>query len=308
MPPHSQPGCGIRLHRPVQARFRLSAMPSLPTSLPTLTSLPTAVAPVVSAVPAVQAPLPARPALPAWPLLDTRRNALFLDFDGTLADLAPQPEAVQIPPGLIPLLAQWSQAMSGALALVSGRRLADLDAFLAPLQLPAAAEHGAERRLASGQHQRVARPALQVVTRVAEALARQHAGLRVERKSATVALHYRHAPALESLCLTAMSEAVLRSPGLALLQGKYVLEAKPAGVDKGQAIAAFMAEPVFAGRQPVFVGDDATDEAGFAWVQSVGGAGMKVGPGPSVARYRCPDPSALRQWLGAAMGRLQAGP
>lgn len=239
------------------------------------------------------------------PRLNLQGSALFLDFDGTLADLAPQPEAVQVSGELIDLLGQLSQALGGALALVSGRRMADLDGYLAPLRLPAAAEHGAERRLASGQTARQAAPPLQHVARVAQALADQHAGLRVERKSSTVALHYRHAPALEALCLTALSAAVLRSPGLELLHGKCVLEAKPADVDKGRAIASFMAEAPFAGRQPLFVGDDTTDEAGFAWVQSAGGQGVKVGPGPSVARHRCADPMALREWLSASLATHQ---
>lgn len=245
---------------------------------------------------------------PHLPAVDLQRSALFLDFDGTLAELAPQPEAVHVPDELIALLAQLSTALGGALALVSGRRLADLDAFLAPLQLPAAAEHGAECRLASGIRHSGPRPPLSHVARVAQALADRHPGLRVERKSAAVALHYRHAPDLEALCVAALSEAVLRSPGLELLHGKCVLEAKPAGVDKGRAIAAFMAEPPFVGRQPLFAGDDTTDEAGFAWVQAAGGEGVKVGPGPSVARRRCPDPLALRDWLGASVAaRAPAG-
>ncbi len=245
----------------------------------------------------------------ALPPLDPQRSALFLDFDGTLAEIAPQPEAVQVPRELIALLQVLSHRLDGALALISGRRLADLDVFLAPLVLPAAAEHGAERRLASGLSRTVhhsvrhagPRPALTDVTRVAQALARQHAGLRVERKSASVALHYRQAPELEALCLATLLEVVRRSPGLELLRGKCVLEAKPSGVDKGRAIAAFMAEPPFAGRQPLFAGDDNTDEAGFAWVQSVGGEGVKVGAGPSIARHRCPDPLALREWLAASV-------
>jgi trehalose 6-phosphate phosphatase len=238
------------------------------------------------------------------PPIDPQRSALFLDFDGTLAEIAPQPEAVHVPRELIELLKALSHRLDGALALISGRRLADLDAFLAPLQLPSAAEHGAERRLASGLRHSGPTPPLGAVTQVAQALAAQHAGLRVERKSAAVALHYRHAPELEDLCLAVMTEAVLRSPGLELLHGKYVLEAKPAGVNKGRAIAAFMAEPPFAGRQPWFAGDDLTDEAGFAWVQAVGGEGVKVGPGPSVARHRCPDPLALRDWLDASVVTL----
>lgn len=238
------------------------------------------------------------------PPVDPQHSALFLDFDGTLAEIAPQPEAVHVPRELIELLEVLSCQLDGAVALISGRRLADLDAFLAPLQLPAAAEHGAERRLASGLCHAGPRPPLGHVARVAQALAEQHAGLRVERKSAAVALHYRHAPELEEVCLAAMSEAVLRSPGLELLHGKCVLEAKPAGVDKGRAIAAFMAEPPFVGRQPLFAGDDTTDEAGFAWVQAAGGEGVKVGPGPSVARHRCPDPLALRDWLGASVAAV----
>jgi trehalose 6-phosphate phosphatase len=235
------------------------------------------------------------------PSVDLRHSALFLDFDGTLAEIAPQPEAVHVPGELIELLKALICQMDGALALVSGRRLVELDAYLAPLQLPAAAEHGAERRLASGLRHSGPRPPLAHVARVAQALADQHAGLRLERKSAAIALHYRHAPELEDLCLAAMSEAVLTSPGLELLHGKCVLEAKPTGVNKGLAIAAFMTEPPFAGRQPVFAGDDTTDEAGFAWVQAAGGEGVKVGPGPSVARHRCPDPLALRDWLGASL-------
>ncbi len=260
--------------------------------------------PLVSAAPSSSLDMPTLLPGLGLPRLDARQSALFLDFDGTLAVIAPQPEAVQVPGSLVALLAQLSQALDGALALVSGRRLADLDAFLSPLQLPTAAEHGAERRLASGLRHNGPRPPLGDVTRVAQALAERHAGLRVERKSATVALHYRHAPELEALCLAEMAKAVLRSPGLELLHGKCVLEAKPAGVDKGRAIADFMAEPPFAGRQPLFAGDDSTDEAGFAWVQSVGGEGVKVGLGPSLAQHRCPDPLALRDWLQANASAL----
>lgn len=240
------------------------------------------------------------------PRIDARRSALFLDFDGTLAELAPQPEAVHVPDELIALLSQLHAALDGALAVVSGRRLSDLDTFLAPLHLPVAAEHGAELRLASGERHTGPRPPLGHVLRVAQALADQHAGLRMERKSAAVALHYRQAPELEALCVAAMAEAVLRSPGLELLHGKCVVEAKPAGVDKGRAIAAFMAEPPFACRLPMFAGDDTTDEAGFAWVQAAGGDGVKVGPGPSLAHHRCTDPLALRAWLAASLAACAA--
>ena len=224
-------------------------------------------------------------------------TALFLDFDGTLADLAAQPEAVRVADDLVALLRLLFSEHDGALAIVSGRSLSDLDQFLRPLELPSAAEHGAQRRLADGQLVSVAPPDLQHAIKVASALVTQHVGLRLEIKAAAVALHYRQAPELQSLCLQAMTEALVASTGVELLSGKYVFEIKPAGVSKGTAVAAFMREAPFAGRVPLFAGDDVTDEAGFAAVQSLGGAGIKVGDGATLAHYRCASPAALRQWL-----------
>ena len=235
--------------------------------------------------------------MPSLPALNPRDTALFLDFDGTLAELAARPGAVRVPVQLVPMLDHLREHWQGALALVTGRPLADLDALLAPLRLPAAAEHGAVWRGADGRQRSVPAPDLQAVTRVARALARQHAGLQVELKTAAVALHYRQAPALENLCLQHLSQAVMRTPDVELLRGKCVIEVKPLGVSKGSAIAAFMREPPFAGRTPWFAGDDVTDEAGFAWVQAAGGQCLKVGAGPSLARHRCANPQALRDWL-----------
>ena len=240
-------------------------------------------------------PLP--PQTPSLPAVTPGSTALFLDFDGTLADLAPQPEAVRVADDLVPLLRRLFIDLDRALAIVSGRRLSDLDEFLRPLELPSAAEHGAQRRLADGQVVSVAPPDLQHAIKAASALATQHPRLRVEIKNAAVALHYRHAPELQSLCLQVMTEAVAASTGVELLSGKYVFEIKPAGVSKGTAIAAFMRGAPFAGRVPIFAGDDVTDEAGFAAVQSLGGAGIKVGDGETLAHYRCASPAALRRWL-----------
>jgi trehalose 6-phosphate phosphatase len=235
--------------------------------------------------------------LPSPPAVSSRSTALFLDFDGTLADLAPQPEAVRVVDGLVPLLHLLHSHVGGALAIVSGRRLSDLDGFLEPLKLPSAAEHGAQRRLPDGQLIGIQPPDLRHAVKAANALAVLHAGLRVEIKNAAVALHYRHAPELEMLCRQIMTEAVAASTGVELLSGKFVFEIKPAGVSKGTAIAAFMRSPPFEGRVPLFAGDDVTDEAGFSAVQSLGGFGIKVGEGDTVARYRCPSPATLRQWL-----------
>jgi trehalose 6-phosphate phosphatase len=232
------------------------------------------------------------------------RTALFLDFDGTLTDLAPQPDAVQVTEELVPTLRQLQTQLNGALAIVSGRPLTELDGFLAPLQLPTAAEHGAQCRWPSGDVDRLASPDLCDVARLASALAAQHAGLHVEIKTAGVALHYRHAPALEAQCLQVMQQAISGRPGLELLRGKFVFEAKPTGVSKGTAIAAFMAQPSFASRLPLFAGDDVTDEAGFATVQRLGGQSIKIGEGATLAHYRCATPAAFRQWLQAASRHL----
>lgn len=227
-------------------------------------------------------------------------TALFLDFDGTLVELASQPEAVEVPADLAPTLAALSRQLNGALALVSGRGLLELDGFLAPFQLPAASEHGAQRRRADGRLFSAPAADLQQVIRAAEGLLQSHSGLKLERKNLAISLHYRHAPELENLCLQVLGKAVARSPGLDLMQGKLVLDVKPAGVNKGAAIAAFMTEVPFAGRVPLFAGDDVTDEAGFEQVLRMGGDTVKVGAGPTLARHRCASVAQLISWLRAA--------
>ena len=234
--------------------------------------------------------------------------ALFLDFDGTLVDIAPQPGAVVVPSSLVPTLAALQQFLGGAVAVVSGRPIREIDEFLAPLHLPAAGVHGAERRTATGAWERLPGQPLGEVESAARALADRHAGLLVEHKQSSLALHYRAAPHLEDECLAAMQEAVSRSPGLTLLRGKMVAEAKPATTSKGGAIEAFLREPPFAGRTPVFVGDDVTDEVGFSTVQGLGGLGVKVGEGPTVAWQRLPSPGDLRREFENAMARHATHP
>lgn len=227
--------------------------------------------------------------------------ALFLDFDGTVVDIAPQPEAVRVPQPLIGTLQWLHDYLGGAVAVISGRPIEQIDAFLHPLRLPIAGVHGAERRSADGDVSLLSTHSLDQVEAAARALASQHPGLRVEHKRGSLALHYRQVPELESLCVRAMEQAVQSSPGLTLLRGKMVVEAKPGGASKGGAIESFLREPPFAGRVPVFIGDDITDEVGFSTVQRLGGLGIKVGDGPSVAWRRLADPAALRQELEAAV-------
>ena len=243
----------------------------------------------------------AHPSLEHLPVI-TGRIALFLDFDGTLVDIAQQPELVSVPSDLVRILSQLSARLSGALAIVSGRSLSELDLFLKPLVLPVAAEHGAVQRLPGGLRVNAKPPDLQEISQVALALMVRHTRLRVEIKSASVALHYRQAPELEMLCLDAMEEAVKHTVGVELLKGKCVFEIKMTGVSKGMAINTFMTQTPFRGRTPVFAGDDTTDEAGFLAVQALGGQGIKVGEGISLADLRCPNPTSLREWLQGASG------
>jgi trehalose 6-phosphate phosphatase len=217
-----------------------------------------------------------------------------------LVDLAPQPEAVIVPSGLVPTLETLSKYLGGALALISGRPMEQIDAFLHPLHLPVAGVHGTERRGAAGDVTLLSTHPLERVERAALDLAARYPQLRVENKRGSLALHYRQAPELERICLQAMQSAVEQSPGLTLLRGKMVVEAKPGGASKGHAIESFMQEPPFAGRSPVFVGDDFTDEVGFATVQRMRGLGVKVGEGATVAWQHVASPSALRYELQAA--------
>lgn len=227
-------------------------------------------------------------------------SALFLDFDGTLVDLAPEPDAVIVPPDLTRSLKALGEYLGGALAVISGRPIAQIDQFLRPLHLPVAGVHGAERRSASGELSLLHTHPLEHVEEIAAELVAQHPRLRMETKRGSVALHYRQAPELEQICLHAMQAAVQESPGMTLLRGKMVVEAKPGGASKGNAIEAFLQEPPFAGRSPVFVGDDFTDEVGFATVQRLRGLGVKVGEGTSVAWHRVDSPAALRDQLHTA--------
>lgn len=229
---------------------------------------------------------------------DVSADALFLDFDGTLVDLAPQPEEIVVPPELITLLQRIQQESNGALAIVSGRPLDQLDFFLAPLRLPAAGVHGAERRTADGRILQQPVPDVHHLRERLLPLVESHPGLQLELKRGALALHYRHAAHLEQRCVETMMDALRHEPGFTLLHGKMVVEAKP-HINKGDAVAAFLHEAPFRGRRPVFIGDDVTDEAGFAIAQGevFGGLGIKIGAGPSQALQRLADPAAVLELL-----------
>jgi len=223
--------------------------------------------------------------------------ALFFDFDGTLVDLAPHPGAVQVHHEVPPLLARLAAALGGAVAVVSGRPLAELDHYLQPLILCAAGVHGAERRGADGHLRRFGFVDLKDATGVIQALCLRRPGLHMELKPGAVALHYRQAPELEDECLATMSEALRHADGMALLRGKMVVELKPRRAGKGLAVRSFMDERPFLTRRPWFFGDDVTDEAGFEAAQALGGVAVKIGDGETQATHRLADPAALRQWM-----------
>lgn len=236
----------------------------------------------------------------ALDLLAAPDCALFLDFDGTLVDIAPRPDQVVVTAQLLAALATLQRRLDGRLAIVSGRPVAELDRMLAPLALPAAGVHGMERRSVDGVLRQLPAPDFTAVRSQAHALAGRHPGLWVEEKHGALALHYRQAPELQTLCVETMGEAVRSSLGLLLMEGKMIVEIKAAGVSKGTAIRDFLAEAPFAGYRPLFIGDDTTDEAGFDHVQRVGGIGLKVGPGPSVAGWRIASSQAVRAALAQA--------
>lgn len=230
---------------------------------------------------------------------DLTSTAIFLDFDGTLAEFADHPEAVEVPQHLIARLEALHRETGGAVAVITGRDIGEIDTFLAPLRLPIAGIHGLVRRTPAGETitSDVDDDALDRIEAQARAVADDNPGVIVERKTAAVALHYRTRPDAGPACDRVMADAVADADGFKLQRGKLVVEARRDGQDKGAAIAAFLAEPPFEGRRPVFAGDDITDEDGFAVLNDVGGITVKVGAGESAALYRVPDVAALRAWL-----------
>lgn len=228
---------------------------------------------------------------------------MFLDFDGTLVELADTPDAILVPPHMPALLKRLSDRLHGRLAIVSGRAIADLERHLDCAGVAVSGSHGLELRLADGALVPLAAPVdLAATIEKVQAFAAQAPGLLVEAKPAGVALHYRQAPD-EVERVDRFMTALARRTGLAVQTGKMVHELRVKGADKGDAVRAFMAEPAFGGARPLFVGDDVTDEDAFQAAVSLGGAGILVGPPrPTAAAYRIEDVGQVAAWLEAAAG------
>jgi len=227
--------------------------------------------------------------------------ALFLDVDGTIVGIAETPAAVTVDAEIIAILHGLMRRFGGAVALVSGRPLAELDRLFAPLRLPAGGLHGHERRSATGTTVRspVQDSILAAARESLMSVEQKFSGVLLEDKGASLALHYRQAPEREAEVLEAARDTVAQSAGgLILLVGKKVAELRQPGPSKGDVIAQFMTEAPFQGRVPVFIGDDVTDEHGFRAVNAMGGHSIRIGAaGVGAARHCLKDVAELRRWL-----------
>jgi trehalose 6-phosphate phosphatase len=226
-----------------------------------------------------------------------RPVALFLDFDGTLIEIAATPDTIVVPETLAARLKALARRLEGRLALVSGRAIASLERHCGPLEVALAGSHGLSRL--SARRERLGTEPRPLPEAVFEALAEfaDGEGFHLERKAYGAALHYRADPSLAERA-EAFAGSLAVKHGLMVKRGKYVVELVPPGADKGGAVRAFMGEPPFAGACPVFVGDDVTDEDGFEAARELGGFGILVGRrAPTAARYALADPAAVVEWL-----------
>ena len=236
---------------------------------------------------------------PPPPLPD--EAALFLDFDGTLVELAETPDSIRVPEGLAPLLERLRERLGGRLAIVSGRSVSDLERHLTASGIAYSGSHGLELRLPDGARLPLSVPiGLEDVNDKVRRFAEELPGLIAEEKPAGIALHYRRVPAAEERALRFMENLAVRH-GFAVQRGAMVIELRPIGATKGDALRAFMTEPRFAGARPWFVGDDLTDEHAFEAAVALGGAGILVGPPrETAARHRLESAAAVRDWLRGA--------
>jgi trehalose 6-phosphate phosphatase len=227
----------------------------------------------------------------------TSGMALLLDLDGTLLDFAPTPDAVVVPPALPPALATLQARLGGALAIVTGRPVAQIDALLPGLPAVAGEHGGAIRHAPGATVEREPHPPVPPAWLAeAEAALAAHPGTLLERKAQGVTLHFRRAPEAGP-ALRALAESLLALlPSHTLLAGSMVWEVRPRGIHKGNAVRALMSRPPFAGRTPLFVGDDVTDEDAIAAARALGGIGLKVDESFGT-------PQGVRDWLAREAAR-----
>jgi trehalose 6-phosphate phosphatase len=231
---------------------------------------------------------------------DLRKCAILLDIDGTILDLAPSPQQVWVPAGLRQTLARLDAMTGGAVALVSGRSLSDIDLIFAPLELAAIGGHGAELRIAAGAEPLIrAKPLAAPLKRRLAALTELGPGILAEDKGYSLALHYRLAPDKSDTIRAAVDKicADIAPAAVEILPGKLVVEIKAAGVNKANAVSELMTYAPFARRNPIFIGDDTTDEPVFGVIAQTGGLGFSVGRVIADVNGHFDKPESVRAWL-----------
>ncbi|MEX2495659.1 MAG: trehalose-phosphatase [Woeseia sp.] len=243
---------------------------------------------------------------PPSPDIANHHWAWFLDVDGTLLEIEKHPQLVTADNRLLYLLESLDKAYDGAVALISGRSLEQLDGIFNGLGIAAAASHGLEQRLRGGNVLLNGQDIPSALAERVTAFAQQHEGLTIDRKPVSIGIHYRARPELEETVLAAMEEIRAEFASSAkLMRGKMVVEILPEGADKGSAIRSFMQDLPFKGRLPVFVGDDVTDEHGFKVVNELGGMSVRIGHSTdTAAKWRLRNVTDLRTWLQSALDLL----
>jgi trehalose 6-phosphate phosphatase len=235
-----------------------------------------------------------------WPELAADGTALIFDFDGTLVPFGGGRDAGPWMATDLPELLMRAQArLNGALAIVTGRAIVELDSLIAPARLAVSGTHGAEVRPAPGAARSVEADGgdLPALTADLVAWAADKPGVIVLEKPLSTVIIYHERPELEADILALADTVTAAHPGFRPEPQRRLLEIKPEGADKGRGINRLMAEPVFSGRRPVFFGDDLPDEAGFVAVNALGGVSVKVGTGETAATHRFASPDVVLDWL-----------